>query len=49
MVVRKSANIKTWKDLKGKTIAAPFGSTTHYLLLKALSDAGVKPSSMKIL
>ena len=49
MVVRKSANIKTWKDLKGKTIAAPFGSTTHYLLLKALADAGVKPSSMKIL
>ncbi|WP_413441714.1 ABC transporter substrate-binding protein [Synechococcus sp. MIT S1220] len=49
MVVRKSANIKTWNDLKGKTIAAPFGSTTHYLLLKALSDAGIKPSSMKIL
>ena len=49
MVVRKSANIKSWKDLKGKTIAAPFGSTTHYLLLKALSDAGIKPSSMKIL
>ena len=49
MVVRKSANIKTWKDLKGKTIAAPFGSTTHYLLLKALSDAGISPASMKIL
>ena len=49
MVVRKSANIKSWKDLKGKTMAAPFGSTTHYLLLKALSDAGIKPSSMKIL
>ena len=49
MVVRKSANIKSWKDLKGKTMAAPFGSTTHYLLLKALSDSGIKPSSMKIL
>ena len=33
MVVRTDANIKSFKDLKGKTVAAPFGSTTHYLLL----------------
>lgn len=49
MVVRASANIKGFKDLKGKTLAAPFGSTTHYLLLKALADEGVDPASMKIL
>jgi taurine transport system substrate-binding protein len=49
MVVRSSANIKSLKDLKGKTVAAPFGSTTHYLLLQALRDDGVDPASMKIL
>jgi taurine transport system substrate-binding protein len=49
MVVRTSANIKSLKDLKGKTVAAPFGSTTHYLLLQALKDDGVDPASMKIL
>ena len=49
MVVRTSKNIKSFKDLKGKTVAAPFGTTTHYLLLQALSDDGVDPGSMKIL
>jgi taurine transport system substrate-binding protein len=49
MVVRTSRNIKSLKDLKGKTVAAPFGSTTHYLLLQALKDDDVDPTSMKIL
>ena len=49
MVVRTDANIKSFKDLEGKTIAAPFGSTTHYLLLQALKDEGIDPASMKIL
>lgn len=49
MVVRTSANIKSFKDLEGKTIAAPFGSTTHYLLLQALADEGIDTASMKIL
>jgi taurine transport system substrate-binding protein len=49
MVVRTSANIKSLRDLKGKTVAAPFGSTTHYLLLQALKDDGVDPASIKIL
>ena len=49
MVVRTYANIKSFKDLAGKTIAAPFGSTTHYLLLQALADEGLDPADMKIL
>ncbi len=49
MAVRTSAGIKGFKDLKGKTIAAPFGSTTHYLLLNALADEGIDPASMKII
>lgn len=49
MVVRTDANIKSFKDLIGKTIAAPFGSTTHYLLLQALANEGIDPADMKIL
>ncbi len=49
MVVRTSKNIKSWKDLKGKTLAAPFGSTTHYLLLTALANEGIDTAGMKIL
>ncbi|MBV9457479.1 MAG: ABC transporter substrate-binding protein [Bradyrhizobium sp.] len=49
MVVRTSKNITSFKELKGKTVAAPFGSTTHYLLLQALKGEGVDPASMKII
>ncbi|RTM06164.1 MAG: transporter substrate-binding domain-containing protein [Bradyrhizobiaceae bacterium] len=49
MVVRTDKNINSLGDLKGKTVAAPFGSTTHYLLLQALKDEGVDPASMKII
>jgi taurine transport system substrate-binding protein len=49
MAVRTSAGIESLLDLEGKTIAAPFGSTTHYLLLKALADEGIDPAQMKLL
>lgn len=49
MVVRTEKNIKTIKDLAGKKVAAPFGSTTHYLLLKALAEEGVKPGDLELL
>ncbi|MFE6709879.1 ABC transporter substrate-binding protein [Streptomyces sp. NPDC057695] len=35
------------KDLVGKKVAAPFGSTAHYSLLAALTKAGVEPSSVQ--
>lgn len=41
--------INSVKDLEGKTVIAPFGSTTHYLLLRALNDAGVDVEKVKIL
>ncbi len=41
--------IESIKDLKGKTIAAPFGSTSHYELIAALAAAGLNPSDAKIL
>lgn len=49
MVVRTDKDIKSLADLKGKRIAAPFGSTTHYLLLQALTDEGIDPADMEIL
>jgi taurine transport system substrate-binding protein len=49
MAVRTSAGIKSLKDLEGKTAAAPFGSTTHYLLLTAMRDAGVDAGKVKLL
>ncbi len=49
MVVRKDKQIASLKDLVGKSAAAPFGSTTHYLFIAALRDAGVKPTDVKLL
>jgi taurine transport system substrate-binding protein len=49
MAVRTSANIKSVKDLEGKTVAAPFGSTTHYLLMTAMRDADVDMAKVKML
>jgi taurine transport system substrate-binding protein len=36
LVVHEDSSLKSIPDLKGKTIAAPFGSTTHYHLLIGL-------------
>lgn len=35
------------KDLVGKKVATPFGSTAHYSLLAALTAAGVEPSTVQ--
>lgn len=49
LVVKKGRGIKTVKDLAGKKVAAPFGSTTHYSLLGAFKVFGVEPAKAKIL
>lgn len=41
--------IASLADLKGKKIAAPLASTTHYSLLAALKDAGVAEKDVKII
>lgn len=40
-LVVKDPHVTTVKQLKGKTIAVPYGSTSHYSLLQALKDAGL--------
>lgn len=48
LIVRKATNINTIAGLKGKTIATPFASTSHYSLLAALEDAKIDAKDVKI-
>lgn len=41
-------NIKSVKDLKGKTIATELGTIEHFFLLTALEDAGLKESDVQL-
>ena len=43
------SDITSIADLKGKKIATPFASTSHYSLLAALADAGVDDKDVKII
>jgi taurine transport system substrate-binding protein len=43
------SGINSIADLKGKTIATPFASTSHYSLLAALEEAGLSESDVKVI
>jgi taurine transport system substrate-binding protein len=49
LVVKKSSGIKSIADLKGKKIAMPFNSTTHFHTMVALEQAKVNPADVQIL
>ena len=49
LAVKADSGIKEVKDLVGKRVAAPFGSTTHYHLMVALKLANVKPDQLTII
>jgi len=49
MVVRKAANIKTPADFKGKKVATPFGSTSHFRLLGFLELHNLSQSDVTVL
>lgn len=48
LLVRKGAPFRTVADLRGKKIATGRGSIGHYLLLKLLEEAGLKPTDVQI-
>lgn len=48
LVARRSTGITTVAGLKGRTVATPFASTSHYSLLTALAQAGLKASDVKL-
>src|SRR4051794_27019123 len=47
ILVPKGSSIKTLKDLKGKRIAIPQGSSAHGLALLALKSVGLRPKDVK--
>lgn len=49
LVVKKDSAIDRIEDLAGKSVAAPFGSTTHYHLMLALELHLVAPDTLDII
>ncbi|MCC6193220.1 MAG: taurine ABC transporter substrate-binding protein [Burkholderiales bacterium] len=49
LVVKDGSGIKSVADLKGKKIAMPFNSTTHFHTIVALEQAKVNPADVQIL
>lgn len=49
LVARKGSGISKVADLKGKRIAMPFNSTTHFHTMVALDQAKINPADVKIL
>nr|WP_198088840.1 ABC transporter substrate-binding protein [Variovorax sp. E3] len=48
VLVRPDSTLKTAADLKGKSIATNRGSIGHYVTLKAVTSAGLKPEDVNI-
>ncbi|MFW6287387.1 MAG: ABC transporter substrate-binding protein, partial [bacterium] len=42
LAVKEGSGINNLEDLAGRRIATPFASTSHYILLNALKDAGIE-------
>ena len=49
LVVRDGSDIMKPSDLKGKTLAVPFVSTTHFHMMFALEQFGLKPKDVRLL
>ncbi|RCJ26545.1 ABC transporter substrate-binding protein [Nostoc sp. ATCC 43529] len=49
IIVQNNSPIRTLADLKGKKIVFQKGSASHYLLVKALEEAGLKYSDIQAL
>ncbi len=48
LIVRKSSGINSISDLKGKKIAVPFGTTSHFAFLNVLKANGLKVSDFTL-
>lgn len=48
LVARSGSGIRDVRDLSGKTVAVPFGSTAHYSLLVALQHEKVTPDDVTL-
>jgi sulfonate transport system substrate-binding protein len=48
LLVRKDSPIRALADLRGKKVATGRGSIGHYLLLRLLEEAGLKPTDVQV-
>ena len=48
VLVRPDSTLKTAADLKGKSVATNRGSIGHYVTLKAITSAGLKPEDVNL-
>jgi sulfonate transport system substrate-binding protein len=46
LIVPKGSTITSLKDLKGKNVGVPFGSSAHGFLLNAVKSVGLSPTSV---
>ena len=49
LIAKKGSGITKVADLKGKRVAMPFNSTTHFHMMVALDQAKINPADVKIL
>lgn len=49
LVVQPDSGIESVEQLEGKTVAVPFGTTTHFDMLKALELAGMTQQDLELL
>ncbi len=49
LIVRNGSGIEKLEDLRGKRVAVPIGSTSHYSLMGALKHAGIAEKELTIL
>lgn len=49
LIARNGSGIKTLADLKGKRVAVPIGSTSHFSLMGALKHAGIGEHDVTIM
>ena len=48
-MVQKNGDIKRIKDLKGRTVGVPLGTTAHVYLIKALKANGLTTDDVKLI
>ncbi|MCD8355339.1 MAG: aliphatic sulfonate ABC transporter substrate-binding protein [Clostridia bacterium] len=49
LIVREDSGINSLEDVKGKTIATSFSTTSHFSLLNALDNAGIDAADVTIM
>lgn len=49
LIVRNASGIKSIAELKGKTIAVPFGTTSHFAFLNVLKANGIETTDLTLL